>query len=213
MDYDFKDEESCIMKKNYFNQLLIMYYFIVTTLSTVGLGDYRPISNFERIEIIPYFLFGYLVFSYINGEILALSFVIRDRISNTNDINGLTFFIKTLKRKFNGAKTLSKDIELRLFEFFEFYWDNHNTSFLDDTQGEELFDKLPTNVKLLILRDFCYPEFVTKFKRLFQFKTYFDESCGGTKRKSKVNLEDIQLQMEIFNNTQARIRPSLLSKN
>ena len=46
-----------------------MFYFISTTLSTVGLGDYRPVSDIERLEIIPYMLFGYLLFSYLISEV------------------------------------------------------------------------------------------------------------------------------------------------
>ena len=68
--YDFKGEGTCFKDKGIGSQLLIIFYFISTTLSTVGLGDFRPISDLERLEIIPYLLFGYLIFSYLISEIV-----------------------------------------------------------------------------------------------------------------------------------------------
>ena len=43
-----------------------MIYFMATTMSTLGLGDFRPISDGERVMIVPFLLFGLLVFAYIN---------------------------------------------------------------------------------------------------------------------------------------------------
>lgn len=101
IDYNFKDEDICIKKKNLFEQIVIMFYFITTTLSTVGFGDFRPISDFERLEIVPYLLFGYLLFSYMNSQILTLTYVIRDQMASIYDYNGLNLFVKTLKSKYN----------------------------------------------------------------------------------------------------------------
>lgn len=44
-----------------------LLYFSFTTLSTVGLGDYVPKSNSERLVIIVIFLFGISIFSLIMG--------------------------------------------------------------------------------------------------------------------------------------------------
>lgn len=70
---DFKGEDTCFNEKSINSQILIMFYYISTTLSTVGFGDYRPISDSERVEIIPYLLFGYLIFSYLIGEMQEIS--------------------------------------------------------------------------------------------------------------------------------------------
>jgi len=43
-------------------------------MSTVGLGDFKPISDVERVLIIPFLLFGLLVFAYINAEMLIIAF-------------------------------------------------------------------------------------------------------------------------------------------
>ena len=47
---------------------LVMMYYFFTTLSTIGFGDYYPVSNLERLATIPIFLFGVMVFSYIMGN-------------------------------------------------------------------------------------------------------------------------------------------------
>ena len=47
---------------------LVMMYYFFTTLSTIGFGDYYPVSDLERIANIPIFLFGVMVFSYIMGN-------------------------------------------------------------------------------------------------------------------------------------------------
>ena len=59
--------------KNGINQMetseavLVMVYWALTTLSTIGLGDYYPLSNFERGMMCFGFLMGVAIFSYING--------------------------------------------------------------------------------------------------------------------------------------------------
>ena len=46
-------------------KMIIMTYFLFTSLSTVGFGDYYPISNPERILCTIILLFGVAIFSYI----------------------------------------------------------------------------------------------------------------------------------------------------
>ena len=53
-----------------------MMYWAFTTLSTVGLGDYYPMSNYERALSAFGFLMGVAVFSYIMGNFAEiLSFI------------------------------------------------------------------------------------------------------------------------------------------
>jgi len=51
---------------------VISCYFALTTLSTVGYGDYYPISNPERIFTIIVMLGGVAFFSYIMGNFIEI---------------------------------------------------------------------------------------------------------------------------------------------
>jgi len=44
-----------------------MMYFSLTTLTTIGFGDYHPVSMDERMVILPFMLFGVSVFTAIIG--------------------------------------------------------------------------------------------------------------------------------------------------
>ena len=51
---------------------LIAAYFSFTSLSTVGLGDYHPRSDGERIIAAFMLLFGVAIFSYIMGHFIDI---------------------------------------------------------------------------------------------------------------------------------------------
>ena len=66
-----------VNNKNAGTVVLIMMYWSFTTLSTVGFGDYYPISNHERGMMCFGFLAGVACFSYVNGAFLEiLNFVV-----------------------------------------------------------------------------------------------------------------------------------------
>lgn len=49
-----------------------MVYFAFTTLSTVGFGDYYPISDLERVIGAIMLLAGVAIFSYIMGNFIEI---------------------------------------------------------------------------------------------------------------------------------------------
>jgi hypothetical protein len=91
---------------------IIGIYYSMTTLSTVGFGDYNPRSNSERILAVALLIFGVSMFSYIMGEILNL-------IKHWNELNSvnesgkqLTRFFNVLKR-FNDFTPINKEIQTK----------------------------------------------------------------------------------------------------
>jgi hypothetical protein len=56
-------------KTNY-HKLVISCYFALTTLSTVGYGDFHPISNLERVVAVFIMLIGVAFFSYIMSSFI-----------------------------------------------------------------------------------------------------------------------------------------------
>ena len=54
------------------DKILQSFYFILTTLSTVGFGDFYPVSDLERILGAFVILFGVALFSIIISEFLDM---------------------------------------------------------------------------------------------------------------------------------------------
>ena len=63
-----------LLDNNIGNQrrLIISCYYALTTLSTVGYGDYFPISNYERLIAIIIMIMGVAFFSYIMGNFIEI---------------------------------------------------------------------------------------------------------------------------------------------
>ena len=61
--------------------IIIQMYFMMTSLSTVGFGDYYPTNNYERIFGSVILLAGVAVFSYIMSKLATM-------IINFNVMNG-----------------------------------------------------------------------------------------------------------------------------
>jgi hypothetical protein len=53
-------------------KVIISLYFAFTTLGTLGLGDYYPVSDLERLVCAFILLIGVATFSYIMGELLTM---------------------------------------------------------------------------------------------------------------------------------------------
>jgi len=51
-------------------RLLSTSYFAITTLSTVGYGDFYPISNVEKLFVISLMFGGITFFSYVLGSFI-----------------------------------------------------------------------------------------------------------------------------------------------
>jgi len=73
-----EDEEETFVKTFGLNEasnkrkLIVSCYFALTTLSTVGYGDFYPVSNLERIIAILIMLCGVAFFSYIMGSFIEI---------------------------------------------------------------------------------------------------------------------------------------------
>ena len=67
-----------------------MGYYSFTTLSTVGFGDYYPISNGERLIMVAIMVLGIMCFSYIMGlfnEILNIFITINLPLEEDEKLN------------------------------------------------------------------------------------------------------------------------------
>ena len=54
------------------SKIIISCYFALTTLSTVGYGDFYPISSLEMITTVVVMMLGVAFFSYIMGNFIEI---------------------------------------------------------------------------------------------------------------------------------------------
>ena len=84
-------------------------YFMMTSLSTVGFGDYYPTNNFERIFGSLILLAGVAVFSYIMSKLATMIINFNLMTGESEENNTIDGFF-TLLKKFNDGFPMSKTI-------------------------------------------------------------------------------------------------------
>lgn len=65
--YKFEMDKMSIGRK-----VIVSWYYSMTTLTTVGYGDYYPISNTEIFMAVVYMLCGVVFFSYIMSSVIEI---------------------------------------------------------------------------------------------------------------------------------------------
>jgi hypothetical protein len=101
-----------------------------TTLSTIGLGDLHPISDFERFLGTLVMISGVALFSIILGNVQNSMAHLR-QINNPfePDQNKLLGFFGALKR-FNGNQAIDKSIQQAIEDYFDYRWNKDLTQAL-----------------------------------------------------------------------------------
>ena len=79
-------------------KLVISWYYSMTTLTTVGYGDYYPISNIEIIVAVVYMLCGVVFFSYIMSSVIEIINNNQKKMSLEDKSEGLRNWLTVLSR-------------------------------------------------------------------------------------------------------------------
>ena len=87
----------------------------MTSLSTVGFGDFHPISDLERILGSFMLLFGVMIFSYFLGKLKKMMMKIKLLDQNTDSENELQKFF-VLMTQFNYGLPIRKDLQKDITE-------------------------------------------------------------------------------------------------
>ena len=88
--------------------VIIMIYFSITTLTTIGFGDYTPRNNIERIIILFTLLFGVMIFSIIMQMFLEVIEKLNMVEKENEDADNLSRFLG-LMTKFNHNRILETE--------------------------------------------------------------------------------------------------------
>jgi hypothetical protein len=102
---------------------IILTYYAFTSLSTVGFGDYAPVSNVERIFCSLILLFGVAIFSYIMGNFIEILGSFKVLMAELDDDENLSRFFGILM-KFNDNHRIDINIMNKIEKHFRYKWDN-----------------------------------------------------------------------------------------
>lgn len=122
------------------DRVLVSSYFASTTLSTVGFGDYYPVSDVERLVGSFFLLFGVAIFSYFMGELTEMM-IKYDRLDNeVEEEEDLDKFLGVIKM-FNDGNNLDQELTAKIRDFMRFKWRNDRNYFLADPADFKNFYK------------------------------------------------------------------------
>ena len=95
---------------------LINTYFSMTSLSTVGFGDYYPVSDEERHIGSFVLLFGVALFSLFMGQLLEMIENIKSLDNDFSEENELEKFFLLLRGQYNGGAPIQKELREKIIE-------------------------------------------------------------------------------------------------
>lgn len=177
------------------DSLVKVWYYGLTTLTTIGYGDFSPVSYHEKLIVAVILMIAVGVFSIIMSHFLAILEKRNDQ-EQTGEGKDLSKWVALLT-KFNAQQPLAKKLILRIEDYFEFYW-NNNPLLAFKKEGDQRFlDELPVGTVQSIFIDFLFKDFLYKFNDLFELEI----NIGGTVQKLMPSNYKWREFMVIFLNT------------
>jgi len=125
------------------SSLIKVWYYAITTLSTIGFGDFAPKSISEKIIISFVMMLGVSVFSYIMGNFIEILMGYRS-MEQVGDHKELSKWVALLT-KFNEANPLSKELITQIEDFFDYYWSNNPLLAFKSENDLRFIQELPEN--------------------------------------------------------------------
>lgn len=116
-------------------QTIIVTYYMFTSMSTVGFGDFHPKSDFERLVCTFILIFGVAIFSMIMGNFIAIIETFRHFNDDLDEGEELVRFFSVL-RKFNHDEPVPDSFRRRLEKYFDYRWREDRNQGV--TQGQDL---------------------------------------------------------------------------
>ena len=103
------------------HKMALLIYYACTSLSTVGFGDYHPVSSPERLATVFILLFGVMVFSYIMGEFIDILNSYKDMEADLDNGEELQKFFGLLKF-LNHDVPINYDLKDKIESHFDYKW-------------------------------------------------------------------------------------------
>ena len=122
--------------------LTIVVYFMFTTLTTIGFGDFNPKSEIERVIMTFILLIGVASFSYIMSQFIAILLEIQNITAENEDSEMMSQWLLVIKN-FNNNKPLPPEMSSRFEKYFTYYWRNDKNYALVEGEDRTLYEELP----------------------------------------------------------------------
>lgn len=152
-----------------FDNISVVMYFMFTTLSTVGFGDFNPKSEIERLIMTFILLIGVACFSYIMSQFIAILLEVQIITADNEDSETLSRWMLVLKN-FNKNKPLPPEYSRKFEKYFEYYWRNDKNYAITTPEDLEIFVELPPEIQGNIYKDFLFQDFLKLFEVHFTFR-------------------------------------------
>lgn len=156
--------------------MIIVCYFALTTLSTVGYGDYYPISLREILIGIVNMLIGIVLFSQIMGSFIEIIQNYDQRMGNDNNGSDLNNWTLLLGRF--SSKPLSTQLVNQIDSHFSHFWAQNRLNNM--SQDDEYLNQCPKSIKYHILLHYLFDDVIFRFRAFFipsyEDKPIFDEN-------------------------------------
>lgn len=127
------------------DRLIKVWYFALTTLSTIGYGDLSPVSIQERLLGAFILLIGVAVFSFIMGEFIEILMTYKSRFV-VGQPKDLSKWIALLSR-FNNGNPLNKEIISKIEDHFEYSWNCNRLNAVNTERDLQFMSELPIDVQ------------------------------------------------------------------
>jgi len=139
------------------HRLITCMYYALTTLSTVGYGDYHPFSIAEKIVGSIIQIFGVTFFSILmNGFIDVVLSIKGSNFSNNEDTLQRWFVLikKIRNQPYGGGTDIQSALKVQIEDHFRYFWDNDRTAVL--LEKKEYFDSIPFKIQEHIMCKFLF---------------------------------------------------------
>lgn len=125
--------------------VLILSYFFLTTLSSVGFGDYHPRNDYERLLCTLVFLFGCMIFGYVLGNYGDIIVEYENLTADLDMGDELARFFGLLKH-FNDSEDMDWGMQQDIEQYFQYKWQNDRNQAIDDQEEKDIVEELPREV-------------------------------------------------------------------
>ena len=132
-------------------------YYALTTLSTVGYGDFYPTSIAEKIIGAIIQVFGSTFFAVLMNNFIdvVMSMKSTNFSDNENALQNWFRLICMIKNQpAGGTKELELGLRDRIKSHFRYFWDNDRTAVL--LYKKEYFDSIPCKIQNFIMCTFLF---------------------------------------------------------